>query len=189
MEVTLEALGIDKETVTDLVVEKLVDRLMLEKYADEDGREDSRESEFSRSLTGLVRSTINQKVAALAEANLLPRVTATVESLVLQETSKWGEKVGAPVSFTEYLVMRAENYIREEVDFQGKAKSEGGYNWSKNTTRISYLINNHLQYHIEQAVKTALQRANEAIVGGLETAVKIKLQEVAAQMQLTVKTK
>ena len=51
-------------------------------------------------------------------------VTAYVESFCLTETNKWGKKTGKSMTFTEYLVQRAELYLTEKVDLRGKAKGE-----------------------------------------------------------------
>mgnify|MGYP001609874141 FL=1 len=81
---------------------------------------------------------------------------------------------------------RAEAYLKEELDHNGKTKAED-YNWKKSGTRIAYLVHEHLQYSIQTAMKEALTTANSAIVGGIEQAVKIKLAEVAASMKVELK--
>jgi hypothetical protein len=59
----------------------------------------------------------------------------------------------------------------------------------KHSTRITYLVNHHLQYSIETAMKKALANANSSIVQGIEGAVKIALANATAALQVTVKTK
>lgn len=190
MEISLEALGLTKEEIQDRVVDGLVHRLVYSRFADEEGHDVEQQSDFRRTLDALVKERISAAVTEIAERELLPRVTQTVESIVLQETTKWGEKKGEPVTFTQYLVQRAEDYIREEVDWNGKSKAEAGsYTWSKGTTRISFLIHQHLQLRIEAAVKEALSVANAAIAGGLQDAVKIKLEEVVKGLKIAVTTK
>ena len=93
------------------------------------------------------------------------------------------------MTFLEYLIQRAETYIQEPLNYAGKTKEQEGYGWSKSQTRISYLINQHLHYSIETAMKQALQTANSAIVGGIEQTVRIKLQEVADKMKVVMQTK
>jgi len=73
----------------------------------------------------------------------------------------------------------------EPVSYDGKSKSPDNYGWSPRSTRIVYLINSHLQYSIETAMKNALATANKSIVGGLEAAVKIALQDAQAKIKVT----
>jgi hypothetical protein len=50
------------------------------------------------------------------------------------------------------------------------------------------MIDKHLHFSIESAMKSAVSNANSAIVGGLEETVKIKLAEIAKSLKVTVKT-
>lgn len=47
----------------------------------------------------------------------------------------------------------------------------------------------HLQFHIETAMKTALENANKSIVGGLAQAVRVALAEIGDKLKVEVKTK
>lgn len=187
--ITLESLGFTKNDLQERVIDRLCGQILSGKEYDEDGNEEYADSQFKKKLEERLRAHITETVNAIAEKHVLPNVTSYIENLVLQTTNQWGEKKGAPVSFIEYLVQRTEAYIQEDVDYQGKSKGHDSYNWSKNTTRISYLINAHLQYNIENAVKTALQTANAAIAGGIEKAVKMKLEEVVGTLKVGVQLK
>lgn len=187
--ITLESLGFTKEDLQERVIEHISAQLLAGKTYDEDGNEEYADSQFKRKLEERLKKHLDDRVNAIAEEHLLPRVTTLMETLVLQTTNKWGEKKGEPVTFIEYLVQRAEEYIKEDVNHAGKSRSEDSYSWSKSTTRIAYMIHQHLQYNIETAMKKALQEANSAIAGGIEKAVKIKLEEIAAGMKVAVQTK
>lgn len=190
MEITLETLGLTKEDIQDRIIERLCSNILSGKGYEEDGEEYYEDSQFKKKLEERLQAHINATVSALADKHVLPNVTQYVENLTLQQTNKWGEKVGAQVTFIEYLTQRADAYMREEVSHEGKSKEEsGGYSWSKATTRIAYMVNRHLQYSIETAMKQALATANSAIAKGIEEAVKIKLQEVVGGLQVAVKTK
>ena len=93
------------------------------------------------------------------------------------------------MTFVEYLTKRAEKFMLEDVSYDGKVKGQDSYSWHKAGTRIEYMIDKYLQNHIENWAKKALSEANKAIVEGLEKAVKIKLQEILAKLQVDVKTK
>jgi hypothetical protein len=186
--ITLESLGFTKEELQNRVVDQLCENILSGKGYDEDGAEYYEDSQFKKKLEERLKEHINATIGAIAEKHVLPNVTAYIENLCLQETNKWGEKTGQKVTFIEYLTQRADAYIREDVNYQGKSKSEGdSYNWSKNTSRISYLINSHLQYAIEGMTKAALANANKSIVGGIEQAVKIQLEQTLGKLKLDVK--
>lgn len=187
---TLEALGFTKEELQQRVVDQLCEQILESKTFDEDGDEVTVPSSFSRRINKRIEDHITATVNAIADKHVLPNVTAYIEGLCLQETNKWGEKTGQKKTFVEYLVERADAYMREEVSYDGKSKSEsGGYSWSKNTTRVAYLINSHLQYSINTAMTTALKTANEAIAGGIEKAVRIQLDHVINGIKTSVTVK
>lgn len=91
----------------------------------------------------------------------------------------------------EYLISRAETYLTEQVNYEGKSKSENGSysSWSGAQTRLTHLVHKHLNYNVESAMKEAIKNANAVIVGGIEHTVRIKLQEVANALKVEVKTK
>ena len=184
---TLESLGLTREEISERVVEKIADQLLRASALDEDGEEGSAPSAFAKALQRKVTERVNAAVEEIAGRHVLPNVAAYVETLCLQETNKWGEKVGKPVTFTEYLVQRAEAYLREEVNYAGKTRGEDSYSWTKASTRVAHLVHEHLKYSIEAAMKEALKSANSKIVGGIEEAVKIKLAEVAASLKVETK--
>lgn len=189
MNIDLKALGINEEEIQDRVVNQICKQIMSVSDFDEDGIEYFEQSKFGKKLAKFVQKHVDDTVSALAEKYVLPNVGNYVESLSLQETNKWGEKTGKPVTFIEYLIARAEKYLTEPVSFDGKTKDQDSYNWKGTQTRISYLVNSHLQYSIETAMKEAIKNANAVIVKGLEETVKIKLQEVSNSLKVAVTPK
>lgn len=174
----LLALGITEEDVLD----RLTERILSGAEGDDGYRE-----RFESLTRKAVKEQVDAILAKAVEDHILPRVAETVDNLTLEETNKWGEKKGTPpATFIEYLVQRAESYIREEVNYNGFAKGEerDSYNWSKSTTRIAYMINKHLHYSIDTAMKKALGEVDGTVRKGLEDAVKIAL----ANIKLTVQT-
>jgi hypothetical protein len=181
-------LGFTKEELQKRVVEHIAAQVMEGTFHDEDGEEFSGDSKFAKTLHEHVRKQIDASIAGLAAKYVLPNVQAYIENLTLQTTNQWGEKQGKPVTFIEYLTQRAEAYMQEEVNYEGKTKGQDSYNWRKSQTRISHLIHQHLHYSIETAMKNALATANSVIVEGLKKTVEIKLGEVAAAMKVELKT-
>ncbi|HAJ45595.1 MAG TPA: hypothetical protein DCL54_03325 [Alphaproteobacteria bacterium] len=184
--ISLSSLGLTEETLADRVVDKIAGSLLESLQYDEDGGEWHGDSKFAQRLSSQVANRLNKIVDDLAEKHVIPRATEMIETLVLQETNKWGEKIGKPVTFIEYLTQRAENWVREEVSFDGKTKGQDSYGWKKAGTRIEYMIDKHLQYSIDRAMREAVGAAHQSIIGGLKDAVNIKLGEIAIQLKTEV---
>lgn len=189
-ELTLESLGLDQDKLAEKLVDRLAQNMLTSIGYDEDGGDWFGTSPFARKLNDMVKARLDQVVNDLADKHVLPRVNEMVEGLVLQQTNQWGEKVGTPVTFIEYLTQRAEVYMQEPVNYEGKTQKESGsYGWSKAQTRITHLVEKHLHYSIDSAMKDALKIANSAIATGIEQTVKTKLSEITQGLSVAVKTK
>ena len=193
MSLTLEEIGITQEEIQKRVVDELVSRLLMTQfmgYDDSDGvYEDATPTALKKVLDEKIKKHIDAKIDELANKHVLSKASEFIENLCLQETTNWGQKKGEPVSFVEYLIARAEHYLQEDVNYEGKTKKQDGYRWSKSQTRLSHLVHQHLHYSIANAMKEAIKSANETIVGGLEKTVVIKLEEIAKQLKVNVVTK
>ena len=186
----LEQLGISTEELKDRVVDQLVEKLSTYETYDEDGNEHQVASSFRRQLDKEIERRIHEKVEQIGAEHVLPKLTDMLENFCLQKTNEWGEKKGEALSFTEYLVKAAHEYMTEQVDFAGKSKSEDRFgSWRGNTTRVAYMIDRHLQYSIEVAMQQALKHANESIVEGINKAVQIRLKEIVGGIKATVMVK
>lgn len=190
MSITIEELGFTKEELQQRVIDQLCSQVLSGVTRDDEGNEIEASSKFARELNARIEKHITETIGAIAEKHVLPNVTSFIEGLILQETDKWGQKKGQPVSFIEYLTQRADAYMREEVSYDGKAKGQSdSYSWRAASTRIGFMVNSHLQYSIQTAMKEALENANSSIAKGLEEAVKIKLKEVADSLNVKVTNK
>lgn len=189
MELTVEALGLSKEELGERVIDRVVDLLLANYAIDDDGeRVAVGSSAFGKMLEEKVMERANAAIEDIAGKNVLPNVATYVEDLCLQQTNQWGEKRGKTMTFTEYLVDRAESYLTEEVDYEGKTRAEcRGFSFNKAQTRISYLVEKHLHYAISSAMKEAVKHANSAISQGIEQTVKIKLKEITDGLKVSVK--
>jgi hypothetical protein len=187
----LKDLGLTKEEIFDAVVNKVASELLRQpvKSVDEDGEEydDFESTPYHKELRKHIKTAIDSSIQTVVDTHVLPRAEEKIESIVIQKTNSYGEPKGEPLSFVEYLTKRAEEFMLEGVDYQGKPKGTDSYGWRKNGTRIAYMIDQHLQYHIENWAKTALAEANKAIVGGLNDAVRTKLQEIVSKLKIDVK--
>lgn len=185
---TLQTLGFSIEQLQQRVVDQICDTLLSRKHEEEDGETGFYgDSEFKRKLDTEILKRINETISALAEKNVLPNVAEYVENLTIQETNKWGEKRGESVTFIEYLTQRAQAYMQEKVNSEGKTKQENGnYSWYEKQTRITFLIEKHLHYSIEKAMKEALSVATGEIAKGIHETSRLKLNEIAASLKVGV---
>ncbi len=188
MSFDLESLGITKEELQQRVIDRAVERIFETTGIDEDGDDFIETSPFAGRLEKAVKAAIDDRVAEIAEKHVLPITGDLVENIVLQATNKWGEKTGQPVTFREYMIARAENYLTEQVDYQGKTKGEaGGFSWNASQTRITHLVHQHFQYSIHTAMTEAVKSANDKIAEGIQEAVKVKLGEITQKLKVEVK--
>lgn len=186
----LKDLGFTQAELQERVVDRLCEELLDQKAFDEDGREVYRTSRYKAEVEKRVVKAIDAAVTKVCDGLIAPRIEDLVNSVTLQKTNEYGEKKGEPVTFIEYLVKRAETYMTEQVDYNGNDKATSrDYNWTGRTTRVAHMVNSHLQFHIETAMKKALADANSAIAKGLEDAVKIKIAEIQAGLKVAVTTK
>lgn len=126
MELSCEDFGLAKEEMLDRLIAK-----MAESFLDMDIEEDGpgEDSHYSKTkvldhIHNMVKEQVEKSVAAIADKHVLPRVDEIITGMVMQTTNKWGEKKGEPKTLTEFVVERAENYLSEEVDFQGKNRKQ-----------------------------------------------------------------
>ncbi len=189
MELNLESLGITKEEIQERVISRICETILTSMNMDEDGEEYAESSQFKKTVEQKCREHINATISKIAEQHILPNVSTFIETLALQETNSWGEKIGKPLTFIEYLASRADAYLRETVSSEGKSKGEDSYSWTGRQPRLTYLVHKHLQYSIDTAMKSAVDQVNAAIVPALTETVKLKLGEISANLKTTVTTK
>lgn len=184
--IDLKDLGITQEELQERTIDALCERLLSRQVYDPDSGEDSwSDSPFAKKLDERIKSHIDSSVDAVAQEHVLPRVSAMLEGICLQKTNEWGEPKGDPVTFTEYLIQRAEHYLTEKVNFKGESRREDRYgSFSPTQTRVTFLVEKHLHYSIQTAMENALKDANSVIVGGIEETVKLKLKELSSQMKV-----
>lgn len=187
---TIESLGLTQEELQERVVNKICNDLLSSELADDEDGVVSVSSPLAKKLQKAIKERIDQGIAKLAETHVLPNVDTYIENIILQETNRWGEATGAKLTLREYLVQRADAYLREDVNYEGKDKTQAnGYSWSKSQTRITHLVHQHLHYTIESAMKEAVGNVNKVIAPALAETCKIKLNEIVAGLQVEVKTR
>lgn len=175
--VDMEALGLDAKRIEDRVVDQLVENL-------------SQTDDYESRIQELVMKRIDSAIEAIALKHVLPNMQEYVEAFTLKRTNLWGEKTSSSMTFTEYLVKRANDYLAEQVDSEGKSKSESTSHYFRaKQPRVVHLIDQYLHYHISDAMKSALQTINESIAGGLEAAIKESIKRLQSNLKVAVEVK
>lgn len=183
---TLEALGVSPKELEERIVDQAVQALLYSTWSDEDGEEFSRASKFKQQVEKRVQEAVDEKIAALAAEHVLPRVGEMIEQANMQKTNGYGEPKGEPMTFKEYIAHRAESYMSEEVDFNGKSRAESkdSYNWRASGPRLTVLMKLYIQDTLEKHAKAAVSDVNKVIAKNIEKAAKDAITAAAASIKV-----
>lgn len=188
MSLTLQDLGLTTDELIDRVVAHAANTLLTEVTYDDEGDAVDVSSPLQRKLRAKIQEGIDMAVDTLLAKHIMPLVENKLDTLLLVQTNRWGERKSDPLTFIEYATERADAYLTEQVNYDGKSQKEsGGYSWNPHTTRVVFLANKHLQYSITKAMEKALADVNGGITGGIEAAVKQTLAEVQQKLKIEVK--
>lgn len=188
---TLEALGLDAETLGNRIVDQAVDALLYNKgFNTETDSEYTYESRFKQQIEKLIKSVVDKKIAEIADAHIVPKIGEMISDMTFQETNGYGEARGQKRTFLEYLAHRAEFYMSENVNRDGKSKEEAGdYRWSSSGPRLSVLMRLCINEHLEKAARSALTDVNKAIAKNIEDAAKEAIAAAATAIKVSVSAK
>lgn len=184
---TLSDIGLTREELQERVIDSMCSRLLGTISVDEDGDPHRVPSQFKHALDNTLREQINVAVEKWATAHVLPRIELGIAHLMLQATNEWGEKRGQPVTFTEYVVERANRYMTEEVDHEGKLVGGERRYGSKSQTRAMFLVDKYLRASVEDAMKEAIKNANSVLTEGLSQAIQDRLADLNERLKVQVK--
>ncbi len=184
---TLEALGISTETLGDRIVNQAVEALLSSSGFDPNTDQETRYvSRFKKEIEVRIQKAVDEKIAALAAAHLIPRVGEMIESADMRRTNTYGEPKSPPMTFKEYIASRAESYMSEDVDYNGKSKAEGDYNWRSCGPRLSVLMKSYIKDSMEKAAKSAVNDINKVIANNIEKAAKDAIASAASAIKVAV---
>jgi hypothetical protein len=178
MNLDLAAIGLTPEDLQDRVVECLTNKLYLDTFADDEGNICGRPK---AKLDEHVNKLINNALAQYAEKTLTPAITSGMACLIIHNTNEYGEKKGPPLTLTEYVTKAADNYLREQVNHEGKAKSQGSYdsyNWKPESSRAFWLLNKSIQENVNVQINAALATVNTEVASAVSTAVKAQIEKI-----------
>lgn len=192
MEFSCEQIGLSKEELQERIVESIADR-MLHQYVTDDEGEFRDNSPIKLRLDKLITASIDAEVERIGNEFIAPKIEALIEGATLQATTAWGEPKGEPKTFIEYLVERAEVFMVEDVDSSGRGKSQlseyDRRNFRAAGKRLPVMIDKHLQYQVDTAMKAIIAGANQSLTESLTETVRIRLKEVADKVKVTTTVK
>lgn len=186
---TLEALGVSPEVLGDRIVDQAVEVLLSASGFDPDTEEETRyESRFKREIENRIQKAVDEKIAALAAVHLVPKVGEMIEKANLRKTNQYGEPKGEPMTFIEYIASRADAYMSEDVDLNGKSKAEANdsYNWRACGPRLTVLMRSYIRDTLEKAAKTALTDVNKVVAQNIEKAARDAIASAASAIKVSV---
>jgi hypothetical protein len=190
MSLAIADIGLTQEELQDRVIDTMATKLLKTLSCDEDGDEVYASSVLEKKLKEIVEKRIQDAIERTAAVHVLPRVDDIIETFTIQETNTWGEKVPGktPLTFTEFLVKKAEEYMQEQVDWNGKPKSQSDYNWRASQSRLTHVIHKHMHDHIEKAMKQVIGDGTTQIAKALHETCRVKINEIASKLQVNVST-
>lgn len=179
-----EALGVSREELANRVVDQITEMVM----SGTRGGHETEDEGFASLIYEKAQGAIDRAVDKIAATTVIPKADEIINGFVLQRTTSWGETKGKPVSLTEYLVERAEAWIVEPVDLDGKSQKQGSRygSWSAKTTRFEYLIENKIQYSIEIAMEKILKTSDRQLKQGLHSMIVERMNALASEITVTV---
>lgn len=190
-EVTLENLGISNEDLLEKLTDKLCENLLTRYSYDDDMQGYPVSTEFKRLMDKKIQELVDAKLQTIAEEHVMPGMIEKIDSMIVRQTNEYGEDVEEPVSLVQYLVKKAENYMYQEVDSNGKPTGSQRH-WERNkpqNTLLAYQIDQYLHVYIRQAMETVIGAGNKTLVKALSEACKIQLENTAKKLKVSVETK
>ncbi len=161
---------VDKKAIEEKIV-NIVAENVIESF-------EERSSILHDRIIGIVENTVVEHCDKVVQSV----IEKGVAEWIIQQTNKYGEKKGGPVTFTEYIVGVASAYLNEKVDYQGKRSERDPFS-KKAQSRLTYLLSEHLQYKIQTAMKDAVKIVMAEIAPALATTCELKVKEATEQIR------
>ena len=185
---TLKALGISPEELGERIVSQAVETLLETTGFNPDTEEETRyASQFQRAIEERIKQAVDDKIAALAAVHLVPRVGEMIEAADMRQTNRYGEAKTPKMTFKEYIAHRAEAYMAEDVDSNGKSKEESGDSyWRVSGPRLTVLMRMYIRDTLEKAAKAAVNDVNKVIADNIAKAAKQAIAAAGAAIKVEV---
>lgn len=186
---TLKSLGISPEELGNRIVHQCVESLLSGAGFDPDTEQEMRyETKFKREIGARIKAAVDAKISAIAAEHLIPRVGEMIEKADMRKTNQFGESVSAPMTFKEYIAHRAESYMSEEVNHEGKSRGESGdtYNWKSCGPRLSVLMRNYIRETMETHARAAVTDINKVIAENIMKAAQDAITSATAALKVAI---
>lgn len=181
MDINLEQLGITQEQL----IEKVVDRISEELLWDaEDGYANSK---FARRVKKHIDEKVNASVSAVADKYMVPAFLEHLEGMRFETTNGYGEPKTEPKTLREFIAHRAENYLDEVVDREGKTRRQGN-SFAEYGTRAKWLVDRFFTGSVTVKLKEYVDAANDHLSKGLTGALTDGINELLTKLNVTIKS-
>jgi len=187
MEITLDSLGISRDELISRLVNELTRKFTgsIITYDEVNEEKLNKDSLIAEAFKKSVKETLDSAVEGYFNIWIHPSITKYLEDFTVTETNKWGEAKSEPVKFKEYIIKRAESFLTEPVNREGKTRKEySGYDFKPTGSRLEHFIIDKYTRSLHGALEVALSALNKEIAGGLEGCVKNKIAEVTQRFKL-----
>jgi hypothetical protein len=186
---TLKALGVSPDELAERIVDQAVETLLSFTGYNEDGEKTgSYASRFRKEIEARVQASVDAKITALAAEHIVPKVGEMIESANMRRTNQYGEPVSAPMTFKEYIAHRAEVYMSEPVNYNGKSKNEesDSYNFRVEGPRLTVLMRMYIRETLEKHAKAAVTDVNQVIAKSIQKSAVDAIAAASAALKVSV---
>jgi len=158
---------LNEKKIKEAVVKEAVSAL-VEQYS---GSEDLH-NEIRHGVTEIIKSAIDTQVKeAIANG---------INILTFPKTNTFGEKKAPERTLREYIDELIQNFLKEQVDSDGKVK-ELSYGRSSET-RVRWLVRQELGKHLDDSIKNAMVAIKQQMGEAISSIVKSQIDQAAAKL-------
>lgn len=180
----IEDLGLTKEELLDVLAQKIIDKSELDDY-------DYRESiieKAEKNMQKMIQEAVKDSVENIGDEVVKPRIDELVEGHCIQRTTSYGEAIGEEMTFKEFLIQCAQDYMAAPVDSSGQTKKESSYtSWRQSSNRLSFLIDKKIGDAIRFGVDAALKDIKSDLGKALSDQIKVSVNKITSGIEVKVK--
>jgi len=181
-------LGMTQEEMAERVIDRIAEKAMRTcgiLYDPDDEESTEVDTRLAQRLDAAINARIDADVKVAAAKVFMP----AVETRVFQTTNMWGESTGDVATFTEHIIAKANAYMAEKVDKNGKAKKKGdSYQWIGIRTRLEDAIHRLLHDPLKEAMSIVVKTNAAAFLESVQKVAKDSLAQTNLKISTTVKT-
>ena len=153
----IEALGVSKEELLKMVVDKSVEELLDREYDRISLEIDSRISEKIKDAYDQIKDKVNERVD-----NITTEVVLAELKRPFQRTNHYGEPKGAPTTIEEIIIETSKEYMTTEADSRGEVRGRNSYA-SEYEPRASWMTRKIVTDVFSDQIKQSTKEATDEI--------------------------